>query len=128
MSEARPFIRTLTLAETGELVDWAAGEGWNPGRDDAPAFHAADPGGFIGAFVDGAMVAGISAVAYGDDFGFIGLYICRPDCRNPASSESMPRATIGSPPVTTTCRPGNDSTSLTMDSMPISRPSGSHEA
>ncbi len=81
MSEARPVIRTLTLAETGQLVDWAAGEGWNPGRDDSPAFHAADPGGFIGAFVDGAMVAGISAVAYGDDFGFIGLYICRPDCR-----------------------------------------------
>ena len=31
MSEARPVIRTLTLAETGELIDWAAGEGWNPG-------------------------------------------------------------------------------------------------
>ena len=66
MSKARPVIRTLTLADTGQLVDWAAGEGWNPGRDDAPAFHAADPGGFIGAFVDGAMVAGGGAGGHFD--------------------------------------------------------------
>ncbi len=74
-------IRTLSLPEIERLVDWAATEGWNPGLHDASAFHEADPGGFIGAFVDGDMVAGISAVAYGDAFGFIGLYICRPDAR-----------------------------------------------
>jgi GNAT superfamily N-acetyltransferase len=74
-------IRTLSLAEVQTLVGWAADEGWNPGLADAPAFHAADPRGFLGAFVAGEMVAGISAVAYGDDFGFIGLYICRPDMR-----------------------------------------------
>nr|WP_295467923.1 GNAT family N-acetyltransferase [Mesorhizobium sp.] len=76
-----PTIRTLSLAEIGTLVDWAAGEGWNPGRHDAAAFHAADPDGFLGAFVGDEMVAGIAAVAYGEDFGFIGLYICRPDLR-----------------------------------------------
>lgn len=76
-----PVIRTLDLEEVEELVGWAAGEGWNPGRYDAAAFHAADPEGFIGAFVDGEMVAGISAVAYGRGYGFIGLYICRPDMR-----------------------------------------------
>ena len=76
-----PTIRTLSLAEITMFVDWAAGEGWNPGRHDAAAFHAADPGGFFGAFVDDEMVAGIAAVAYGKDFGFIGLYICRPDMR-----------------------------------------------
>ncbi|MCD2182961.1 GNAT family N-acetyltransferase [Rhizobium sp. GN54] len=81
MNDDASKIRTLTPAETGMLLGWAAGEGWNPGIADAPAFHATDPAGFIGAFVDGAMVAGISAVAYGEDFGFIGLYICRPDCR-----------------------------------------------
>lgn len=63
------------------LVDWAAGEGWNPGIGDAVAFRAADPEGFVGAFDDGEMVAGISAVAYGAGFGFVGLYICRPDRR-----------------------------------------------
>lgn len=74
-------IRTLSAAEMEELVAWAAAEGWNPGLADAAAFRAADPEGFLGLFVDGEMVSGISAVAYGSDFGFIGLYICRPDMR-----------------------------------------------
>ena len=81
MTNPTPIIRSLSLAEAAELVGWAAAEGWNPGLDDAPALYAADPDGFIGAFVDERMVAGISAVAYGGDFGFIGLYICRPDAR-----------------------------------------------
>lgn len=71
-------VRPLTPAEVDILLGWAATEGWNPGLGDAPAFQAADPEGFLGAFVDGEMVAGISAVAYDDAFGFIGLYICHP--------------------------------------------------
>jgi GNAT superfamily N-acetyltransferase len=74
-------IRNLELAEVATLLDWAAAEGWNPGLKDAVAFQAADPTGFFGAFVDGAMVAAISAVAYDAHFGFIGLYICHPDWR-----------------------------------------------
>lgn len=75
------LLRRLEPVEVEELVGWAAIEGWNPGLDDAAAFRATDPDGFIGAFVDGAMVAGISAVAYGAGYGFIGLYICREDMR-----------------------------------------------
>ncbi|CDZ40877.1 Putative n-acetyltransferase transferase protein [Neorhizobium galegae bv. officinalis] len=71
----------LTSSEVEQLVDWARIEGWNPGLADAPVLHAADPQGFIGCFVDGQMVAGISAVRYGSDFGFIGLYITQPDFR-----------------------------------------------
>lgn len=78
---ALPSIRTLTLPEVQTLIDWARIEGWNPGRDDAAPMHAADPHGFIGCFLDGAMVAGISAVRYGEDFGFVGLYLCHPDYR-----------------------------------------------
>lgn len=74
-------IRTLDLEQIETLIDWAAQEGWNPGLDDAPAFQAADPTGFLGAFVDGRMAAGISVVAYDDQFGFLGLYICHPDFR-----------------------------------------------
>ena len=77
----KPTIRTLSLQELRVLIDWAAAEGWNPGLEDAAMFQAADPEGFIGAFVGSDMVAAISAVAYGRDFGFIGLYICRPDMR-----------------------------------------------
>lgn len=76
-----PSIRPLALAEVKQLLSWAKDEGWNPGLDDAAAFHAADPDGFLGYFVDGHMVAGISAVRYGTDFGFIGLYISHPDRR-----------------------------------------------
>jgi hypothetical protein len=76
-----PIVRTLTPDEIIELVSWAGDEGWNPGAGDAKAFAAADPDGFIGCFVDGTFVAGISAVRYGTDFGFIGLYICRPEHR-----------------------------------------------
>ncbi|TIV63312.1 MAG: GNAT family N-acetyltransferase [Mesorhizobium sp.] len=82
-------IRTLTASEVETLVDWAAGEGWNPGLGDAAAFRTADPDGFIGAFVDGEMVAGISAVAYGPGFGFIGLYICRPDRRGEGHGKAV---------------------------------------
>ncbi|MCM2401384.1 GNAT family N-acetyltransferase [Rhizobium sp. S153] len=74
-------IRPLSPAEVATLVGWAGDEGWNPGLADASAFHAADPQGFLGCFVDGVLAAGISAAAYGTDFGFIGLYICHPDYR-----------------------------------------------
>ena len=82
-------IRTLTASEVETLVDWAAGEGWNPGIGDAAAFQAADPDGFIGAFVGQEMVAGISAVAYGPEFGFIGLYVCRPDRRGEGHGKAV---------------------------------------
>lgn len=80
-------IRPLRAVEVSVLVDWASAEGWNPGTADASAFYSADPEGFIGAFADGQMVAGIAAVRYvlpserSRGFGFIGLYIVRPDQR-----------------------------------------------
>jgi len=63
------------------LIDWAAGEGWNPGLYDADCFFAADPRGFFVAELAEAPVGCISAVAYGTDFGFIGFYIVRPEFR-----------------------------------------------
>ncbi|MBT9369644.1 GNAT family N-acetyltransferase [Rhizobium sp. CSW-27] len=76
-----PEIRPLTLPEVDELLGWAKAEGWNPGIADAAPFRAADQGGFFGCFSEGRMAAGISAVRYGTDFAFIGLYISHPDCR-----------------------------------------------
>lgn len=76
-----PVIRPLDVPELATLLEWAADEGWNPGLADAPAFLSADPEGFLGCFIDDEMVAGISAVRYGSDFGFIGLYITHPDFR-----------------------------------------------
>ena len=64
------------------MLGWAADEGWNPGRCDAIPFHAADPTGFLIAEAeDGEPAAAISVVRYGDSFGFLGLYIVRPEYR-----------------------------------------------
>lgn len=74
-------IRALTASEVETLVGWAEAEGWNPGIGDAQAFRTADPGGFLGAFANGEMAAGMAAVVYDGSFGFVGLYICRPAFR-----------------------------------------------
>lgn len=74
-------VRPLALDEARIVVDWARGEGWNPGLGDADVFHATDSDGFIGLFEGSALVAAISAVRYSPGFGFIGLFIVRPDRR-----------------------------------------------
>ncbi len=73
--------RTATLPEIQLMLKWASAEGWNPGREDAAAFHAADPDGFFVAILDGQTVAAISVVNHSDIFAFLGLYICRPEYR-----------------------------------------------
>lgn len=62
-------------------IDLAAGEGWNPGIHDGACFYATDPAGFFVAELDGELVGSISAVSYNDSFGFIGLYIVKPEFR-----------------------------------------------
>ncbi|MBZ9936504.1 GNAT family N-acetyltransferase [Mesorhizobium sp. BR1-1-16] len=74
-------IREMTRDDLDRAMDWAAAEGWNPGLDDASAFHAADPAGFLMGFLGDEPVTAISVVAYGAAFGFLGLYICRPEHR-----------------------------------------------
>lgn len=74
-------IRTMSRGELDVAVDWAAVEGWNPGWFDAMAFHAADPDGYLVGVQNGEPVACISVVRYGEDFGFLGFYIVRPEAR-----------------------------------------------
>jgi RimJ/RimL family protein N-acetyltransferase len=73
--------RAMTQADLALVVDWAAAEGWNPGRHDADCFRAVDPDGFILGEVDGVPAASISVVNYDDRFAFLGFYIVRPDLR-----------------------------------------------
>ncbi len=75
------LIRPVTRGELEVAIEWAAQEGWNPGLHDAGCFHAADPGGFLMAFLADEPIASISVVRYGEAFGFLGLYIVRPDMR-----------------------------------------------
>lgn len=74
-------IRMLRRDEVDSAVEWADREGWNPGLRDGDCFFAADSGGFLGGFLDGRLIATISAVRYGDTFGFIGFYIVAPEHR-----------------------------------------------
>jgi GNAT superfamily N-acetyltransferase len=74
-------IRIMSPAEVDLAIEWAAREGWNPGLEDAACFRGADPDGFLMAFVDGQPAASLSAVRYGETFGFIGLYIAAPPYR-----------------------------------------------
>jgi hypothetical protein len=81
--EAAPggAIRVLSRRDLDTVIGWAAAEGWNPGHGDAAVFHATDPLGFFGFYVDDALVASLSLVAYGPEFAFLGLYIVRPGDR-----------------------------------------------
>ncbi|MCU0271072.1 MAG: GNAT family N-acetyltransferase [Acidimicrobiales bacterium] len=71
----------MVREEVDLLVEWAAGEGWNPGLRDADAFWATDPDGFVAAEIDGDIVGGGSIVAYGRSYGFMGFFLVRPDRR-----------------------------------------------
>jgi hypothetical protein len=75
------IIRPMHRSELDRGLDWANSEGWNPGLSDADSFYAADPTGFLIGRLDDQPVAMISAVRYGQDFGFIGLYIAQPQYR-----------------------------------------------
>ncbi|KWT91724.1 MULTISPECIES: GNAT family N-acetyltransferase [unclassified Variovorax] len=74
-------VRTMRQGEVAIAIEWAAREGWNPGLHDAACFHAADPGGFLLAEYGDEPVGCISAVSYAGRFGFVGLYIVRPEWR-----------------------------------------------
>jgi Acetyltransferase (GNAT) domain len=74
-------IRPMDRSELELALDWAADEGWNPGLHDGVAFAAADPAGMFVGVVDGEPVATIACVRYGEEYGFVGLYIVRPDAR-----------------------------------------------
>ncbi len=64
------------------LVSWAEAEGWNPGPYDASVFFATDPEGFYGYYNNGELIAGGSIVSYNGQFGFMGLFIVKPEYRS----------------------------------------------
>jgi len=74
-------ITVASVDDVQRMARWATDEGWNPGKADALAFHATDPGGFLIGRLDGEPVTCISVVKYGQGFGFLGFYIARPVVR-----------------------------------------------
>jgi GNAT superfamily N-acetyltransferase len=74
-------FRTMSREEVEIAVDWAASEGWNPGRRDAACFYPVDPEGFFCAEADGKIVGTVSMVNYDDRFSFAGFYVVDPAYR-----------------------------------------------
>lgn len=87
-------IATMSVADLARVLDWAAEEGWNPGLDDAAAFHAADPEGFLMGWVGSEPVASIAMVRHSAAFGFIGLFMVRPDWRGRGLGSEIWRAAL----------------------------------
>ncbi|WP_425614167.1 GNAT family N-acetyltransferase [Anatilimnocola sp. NA78] len=75
-------LRPMQAAEVTQLVEWAAKEGWNPGLHDAQAFYATDADGFLAVEVNGQFVGGGAIVRHHASFGFMGLFIVRPEFRS----------------------------------------------
>lgn len=74
-------IGTASAVDAMRMAEWAAAESWNPGLTDIQAFVVADPCGFLVGRLDGEPVTCISVVRYEASFGFLGMYIARPDVR-----------------------------------------------
>lgn len=76
------IIRNMTNEEFQKIaIEWAASEGWNPGLYEHEAFFATDPEGYFVGLLNGKPISCISAVAYNDNFGFMGFYIVMPKHR-----------------------------------------------
>lgn len=81
MVKSQYKIRNMTRQELDIAINWAAKEGWNPGLYDADCFYNTDTKGFFMGFLDDEPISCISAVNYNQDFGFLGLYIVKPEYR-----------------------------------------------
>jgi len=76
------LVRAMTRDEQRRLVEWAGGEGWNPGLHDAELFWELDPEGYLALEVDGQLAGGGAIIRHNHQFGFMGLFIVRPEFRS----------------------------------------------
>ena len=83
MAKAPPkvTIRALGIEGARHLVSMAHDEGWNPGRYDAETFFRVDPEAFLGVFADETYAGGGAIARHSEAFGFMGLFIVRPELR-----------------------------------------------
>ncbi len=75
-------IQNMDLNDAKTAVTWAEKEGWNPGLNDSQVFFETDPQGFFAGYLDHELIAVGSAVFYGEQYSFLGLYIVKPEYRD----------------------------------------------
>ncbi len=88
----------MKRADLDAALGWARDEGWNPGLDDAAAFYAQDPTGFLMGWFGTVRIGCISVVKYGADFAFLGLYIVHPAHRGKGYGKRLWDAGLASAP------------------------------
>ena len=89
-------INKMSFEDMSFAISSANSEGWNPGLFDADCFYHADPNGFLMAKIEGNTVGCISAVAYNDNYGFIGFYIVAPEYRGKGYGVELGKAALAS--------------------------------
>ena len=82
-------IGPMRRDEADILVGWAADEGWNPGKADIDIAWEVDPEAFIALRKGSDLVGGGTIMAYGKDYGFMGLFIVRHDLRGGGLGERL---------------------------------------
>lgn len=82
-------IKNSTLSEMPHLCKLAEIDGRNPGINDSDLFYRFDPDGFFIAVNQHEIVGSVSAVSYGDNFGFIGLHFVLPQFQNTAVADKL---------------------------------------
>lgn len=89
-------IETLIRIQVEATVEMAIAEGWKPGLADATTFHDADPCAFTGCITEpGKVIACISIVRCGTDYGLLGFYIVVPEWRERGVGLALWRAALG---------------------------------
>lgn len=94
MNDEFVIRRMRDAREVQVAIDWAGREGWNPGIHDAGCFFSADPNGFFQGLIGDRVVVVGSAVTYGAEFAFCGLYIVEPGWRGQGYGLQLTRARL----------------------------------
>lgn len=71
----------LQAHEVPQLVEWAAAEQWNPGHSDVAIAWGVDPAAFVAVREGDDMIGAGTVFSYAGRFGFMGLFIVRPEHR-----------------------------------------------
>lgn len=92
----RVKIGVMTEGDLHNVLEWAHQENWSPGDRDANPYLKADGDGFLIAKTEsGRPVASISAVRFGENYGFIGFYITAPEFRGRGHGSAIFREAMG---------------------------------
>ncbi|XP_068723981.1 holothin acyltransferase-like [Montipora capricornis] len=69
-------------------------ENWRPGLNDAKCFFSCDPSGTIVGEVNGKPIGSVTITKYGDDYGFVGMYIVNKEYRGKGYGLAMYMAAL----------------------------------